>query len=138
MNTFDTVKIDFPQGLFGFENCKKFSLTESEYKPFCWLQSEDDKTLSFLVVDPFIFFDDYELDIDDNSLKSIEVKTPADVVVLTIITIPGNGQKLTANLQGPLVINKINNKGMQVILSDAKWTTKHCLMAKKSKDGDEC
>ena len=41
------------------ENCKKFTLTESEYKPFCWLQSEDDRTLSFLVVDPFIFFDDY-------------------------------------------------------------------------------
>ena len=138
MNTFETVKIDFPQGLFGFENCKKFTLTESEYKPFCWLQSEDDKTLSFLVVNPFIFFDDYELDIDDASLQSIDVKTPGDVVVLTIITIPGNGEKLTANLQGPLVINKINNTGMQVILSDPNWTTKHCLEAKKSKDGDEC
>ena len=57
MNSFETVKIEFPQGLFGFENCKNFSLTEAEYKPFCWLQSEDDKTLSFLVVDPFIFFD---------------------------------------------------------------------------------
>lgn len=138
MNSFETVKIEFPQGLFGFENCKNFSLTEAEYKPFCWLQSEDDKTLSFLVVDPFIFFDDYELDIDDSSLKSIGVNSPSDVVVLTIITIPGNGEKLTTNLQGPLVINKINNTGMQVILTDPKWTTKHCLVAKKSKDGDKC
>lgn len=139
MNTFfETVKIDFPNGLFGFENCKRFSLSESEYKPFYWLQSEDDKTLSFLVVDPFIFFNDYELDIDDSSLKSIDIDSPSDVVVLTIITIPGNGKKLTANLQGPLVINKINNTGMQVILSDPKWTTKHCLVAQKSKDGDEC
>ncbi|MBQ1198272.1 MAG: flagellar assembly protein FliW [Spirochaetaceae bacterium] len=137
-NELETVKIDFPNGLFGFEGYTKFTLIEAEYKPFYWLQSEQDKTLSFLVVDPFIFFDDYELDIDDNSLKSIEVKTPADVVVLTIITIPGNNGKITANLQGPLVINKTNNLGMQFVLSDPKWTPKHELVAKQTKDGDKC
>lgn len=137
-NSLETVKINFPQGLFGFENCTLFSLTEAEYNPFYWLQSEQDKTLSFLVVDPFIFFSDYELDIDDTSLDAIKVDSPSDVVVLTIITIPGNGKNLTANLQGPLVINKTNNMGMQVILSDSKWTTKHCLIAETSKDGDKC
>lgn len=137
-NVLEAVKIDFPNGLFGFESFTKFSLIEAEYKPFYWLQSEQDKTLSFLVVDPFIFFDDYELDIDDNSLKSIEVKTPADVVVLTIITIPGSNGKITANLQGPLIINKTNNLGMQFVLSDPKWTTKHELVAKENKEGDKC
>ena len=137
-NELETVKIDFPNGLFGFESYIKFSLIEAEYKPFYWLQSEEDKTLSFLVVDPFIFFDEYELDIDDNSLKSIGVKSPSDVVVLTIITIPGNNEKITANLQGPLVINKTNNLGMQFVLSDPKWTTKHELVAKQNKDGDKC
>jgi flagellar assembly factor FliW len=137
-NELEAVKIDFPNGLFGFESFTKFSLIEAEYKPFYWLQSEQDKTLSFLVVDPFIFFDDYELDIDDNSLKSIEVKTPADVVVLTIITIPGSNGKITANLQGPLIINKTNNLGMQFVLSDPKWTTKHELVAKENKEGDKC
>lgn len=137
-NELEAVKIDFPNGLFGFESFTKFSLIEAEYKPFYWLQSEQDKTLSFLVVDPFIFFDDYELDIDDNSLKSVEVKTPADVVVLTIITIPGSNGKITANLQGPLIINKTNNLGMQFVLSDPKWTTKHELVAKENKEGDKC
>ena len=137
-NELEAVKIDFPNGLFGFESFTKFSLIEAEYKPFYWLQSEQDKTLSFLVVDPFIFFDDYELDIDDNSLKSIEVKTPADVVVLTIITIPGSNGKITANLQGPLIVNKTNNLGMQFVLSDPKWTTKHELVAKENKEGDKC
>jgi flagellar assembly factor FliW len=137
-NELEAVKIDFPNGLLGFESFTKFSLIEAEYKPFYWLQSEQDKTLSFLVVDPFIFFDDYELDIDDNSLKSIEVKTPADVVVFTIITIPGSNGKITANLQGPLIINKTNNLGMQFVLSDPKWTTKHELVAKENKEGDKC
>ena len=139
MNTeIETVKFEFPQGLFGFESYTKFSLIEAEYKPFYWLQSEQDKTLSFLVVDPFIFFDDYELDIDDNSLKSIGVSSPSDVVVMTIITIPGNNEKITANLQGPLIINKTNNLGMQFVLSDPKWTTKHELVAERTKEGDKC
>ena len=130
-NELEAVKIDFPNGLFGFESFTKFSLIEAEYKPFYWLQSEQDKTLSFLVVDPFIFFDDYELDIDDNSLKSIEVKTPADVVVLTIITIPASGSPVTANLQGPLIINKEQGIAKQVVLGDNRWTTKHNILGNK-------
>lgn|SRR5574344_1029812 len=135
---FQKAKIEFPFGLLGFENCKEFSLYESEYKPFLWLQSEEDKTLSFLVVDPFIFFNDYELDIDDSTLKNIGVLSPSDVVVLAIITIPGDGKSLTVNLEGPLVLNKLNNKCMQVILSDPKWTTKHSLTAESVKGGKEC
>ena len=73
-----------------------------------------------------------------NRVKSIGVDSPSDVVVLTIITIPGNNGKITANLQGPLIINKTNNLGMQFVLSDPKWTTKHELVAKQTKDGDKC
>ena len=32
-NELETVKIDFPNGLFGFESYTKFSLIEAEYKP---------------------------------------------------------------------------------------------------------
>ena len=36
---------------------------------------------------------------------------------------------MTANLQGPLVINKTNMTAMQAVLSDSKWRTKHDIMA---------
>jgi flagellar assembly factor FliW len=42
----------FPNGLLGFENFKKFALIESEYEPFFWLQSLDEKNLAFLLIDP--------------------------------------------------------------------------------------
>ncbi|HJO15363.1 MAG TPA: flagellar assembly protein FliW, partial [Phycisphaerales bacterium] len=31
---------------------------------------------------------------------------------------------LTANLQGPLVVNLRNRRGMQIVLADQRWTTR--------------
>jgi flagellar assembly factor FliW len=32
---------------------------------------------------------------------------------------------LTANLQGPLVLNLRNQHAMQLVLADKRWTTRH-------------
>lgn len=117
--------IEFPFGLYGFESYHRYALIEAEYKPFVWMQSLDEANLAFLLVDPFIIVDDYELDVDDKTLSEIGVDSPADVVVFSIVTVPSDGGPVTANLQGPVVINRQNNNALQVILSDVKWTTKY-------------
>lgn len=131
-------KLFVEQGLFGFEFITEYKLTESELHPFLWLQSAQEKSLAFLVVDPFLIFPDYELDIDDESLKSIDVTNPSDVIVLVILTIPRDGKEVTANLQGPVIINKKNNKGMQVILTDPRWTTKHTILDQLKYRSTQC
>lgn len=117
--------VDFPSGLFGFEEYHKYAIIEAEYKPFYWLQSVDESGLAFIIVDPFLIINDYSLDIDDKTLSEIGIKSPEDVVLFSILTIPIDGTAVTANLQGPIVVNKNNNKALQVILSDSKWTTKY-------------
>ena len=117
--------VDFPNGLYGFEDYHKYAIIEAEYQPFFWLQSLDESNLAFIIVDPFLIVNDYELDIDDNSLSEIGIDSPEDVVLFAIITVPADGSAVTANLQGPLVVNRKNHVAMQVILSDSKWTTKH-------------
>ena len=42
--------LHFPQGLYGFEKHTDFILSESEYKPFMWLQSVSEESLSFLKI----------------------------------------------------------------------------------------
>ena len=129
--TMGTVSIDekqvitFDHGLFGFEDFHKFAIIEAEYLPFYWLQSLDEPGLAFIIVDPFLIVNDYELDIDDRTLWEIGIDSPADVILFAIITVPADGSAVTANLQGPIVINRKNNVALQVILSDSKWTTKH-------------
>jgi len=128
----------FPKGLFGFENYTQFKLFESEYEPFLWLQSTEKKDLEFLVVDPFLICSDYEIDIDDAVLSEIDVLSPADVFVLAIMTVPADGSPVTANLQGPIVVNKKNNKCIQVVLTDPKWRTKHNILEEMKKREEIC
>ena len=116
--------LTFEEGLFGFEDYKKFALIDSEYEPFIWLQSIENQNLAFLIIDPFLVCSSYEADIDDSSLAKIGVTKPEDVVIMTIVTVPQDGSAITANFQGPLVINKQNKKCLQVILTDNRWTTK--------------
>ena len=128
--------IKMPFGLFGFEDYTDFALIDSEYPPFVWLQSMQEKNLAFLLLVPFLISDDYEADIDDSELAKIGIEDPADVSVFTIVTIPSDGTPVTANFQGPVIINRRNNLSMQVVLNDTKWSTKHGILdALKKKEG---
>ena len=116
--------LTIPEGLFGFEDYKKFALIDSDYEPFIWLQSVDEPNLAFLIVDPFLISSEYETDIDDEALKKIGIEKPEDIIIMTIVTVPNDGSAITANFQGPLVINKVNRQCMQVIINDNRWSTK--------------
>lgn len=129
--------IKIPAGLFGFEEYTDFALVDSEYQPLIWLQSLQDSDLAFLLIDPFIICSDYELDIDDKELLKIGIKNPSDVVVFAIVTVPQGGGPVTANLQGPLIINRSNKNCMQAIVNDSKWTTKHNILEALRKRGNK-
>lgn len=129
--------ISIPDGLFGFEDFKNYALIDSDYKPFLLMQSIEEENLSFYVIDPFLFCNDYEVDVEDKSLEPIGLKDPSDVCVLTIVTLPSNsnGNTVTANLEGPLIINRKNNKALQVVLSNTNYSTKFDIMAALKKGG---
>ncbi|MCI6810207.1 MAG: flagellar assembly protein FliW [Spirochaetia bacterium] len=126
--------LTIPEGLFGFEEYTKFALVDSDYEPFIWLQSTENPNLAFLIVDPFLISSIYETDIDDDTLAKIGITRPEDIIIMTIVTVPNNGAPITANFQGPIVINKKNHQCMQVILNDNRWSTKvNIIEALKSK-----
>jgi flagellar assembly factor FliW len=122
-------KINFPQGLFGFEGFKDFVLLDAERQPFYWLQSLEAEGVAFILVNPFLFRPDYEVNIGNEELAEIGVTEPGKALIFAIVTIPPDGGPMTANLQGPLVINRDTRSGRQAILADARWKTKHDVMA---------
>jgi flagellar assembly factor FliW len=124
-------KIIFPQGLFGFETIRDYVLLDAERQPFYWLQSMEVEQIAFVIINPFLFRPDYELDIDDNLVKDIGINSPEKALIFSIVTIPENGP-MTANLQGPLIINRDTRIGKQGILSDQRWKTKHDIMRELS------
>ena len=130
-------KIRIPDGLFGFEDYTDYVLIESKCEPFLWLQSLTDSNLAFLVVDPFIINNDYEVDVDDKELSKIDIEDPGDVSVLCVVTIPKDGGPVTANFQGPLIVNRKNSKCMQVVLNDPRWSVKENILESLKKKGAE-
>ena len=99
------------------------------------MQSIENKDLSFLLVDPFVFFDDYEVDVDDDTLNLLEIEDADDLFILALITISKTTPAVvTANLQGPIVINNVNKKAKQIVLIDTEWQTKHDLFAKNKSE----
>ncbi|MGP1444110.1 flagellar assembly protein FliW [Treponema sp.] len=130
--------ITLAEGFYGFNNYHRFALLDAQQKPFIWIQSLDDADLAFIAIDPFIFRPDYELDIDDTLLKPLGIESPSDVLVFALVTIPSNGAAITANLQGPLIINKKNKHAMQLVLGGEKWKTKHDIVAEMKHGGTPC
>jgi flagellar assembly factor FliW len=121
-------KITIASGLFGFESFKDYVLLDAERQPFYWLQSMDVEQIAFILVNPFLFRPDYEIDINDGELSEIGISDPQKALIFTIVTIPADGGPMTANLQGPLVINRDTHQGKQAVLTDPRWRTRHNIM----------
>ncbi|MDR1837233.1 MAG: flagellar assembly protein FliW [Treponema sp.] len=125
IETDERQKVIFPQGLFGFDDYKDYVLMDAEHQPFYWLQSLNEQEIAFVLINPFLFRPDYEVSINNDELAEIGITSPEKALIFAIVTIPRDGSPMTANLQGPLVINKENMTGMQAILTDVRWQTRH-------------
>ncbi|HDS01896.1 MAG TPA: flagellar assembly protein FliW [candidate division Zixibacteria bacterium] len=130
--------IEFPKGLIGFEQFKQFVLLERrDSEPFRWLQSLEDPDLAFVVVNPVIFFKYYKIEVHYKELEDIQVSTLDRTQIFTVITIPDDISRMSANLLGPLVINLDNNCGKQIVLSNSTYTTRHYLLDELNKGARE-
>jgi flagellar assembly factor FliW len=128
-------KLCFPRGLLGFETFRDFVLLDAERQPFYWLQSVDAEWIAFILINPFLFRPDYEVNIGNEELADIGIDSPEKALIFSIVTIPSEGGPMTANLQGPLIINRDTRAGKQAILADPRWKTKHDIVAELTAAG---
>ena len=128
-------KVTIPLGLYGFEDYREYVIMDAEHQPFYWLQSVDDREIAFVLINPFLFRPDYEVNIANEELEEIGINSPEKALIFSIVTIPPDGSPMTANLQGPLVINRDNMTGKQAILSDVRWRTRHDIIEEMNMTG---
>ncbi len=119
--------ITFDKGLLGFPDRKRFCLLEpGEDACFFWLQSIEDPDLAFVITDPTLFIEDYQVPIRPEQLESLGIAKIEDSQVFVIVN--KVDQNLTGNLQGPLIINTLSRVGEQFVLADKRWTTRQTLI----------
>lgn len=125
----ESKKITFAKGLPAFEEIKEYVLIDLPDNPvFHCLQSTKQSEVAFLVIQPWDFFHDYDIDIPQEDLEELEINKKEQVLIYNILTIPKDINNMTANLLGPIVINIENLKGKQVILPQEDYHTKHPLI----------
>jgi len=120
----------FERGLPGFEQHKAFVIVSPEEdEPFAFLQSVSDPELAFIIVDPFLFYRDYDFELSDAVAEELKIESPEQVVVRAIISIRGELESATINLVAPIIINAEARLGKQVVLGKSPYTTRHPLFA---------
>lgn len=120
--------LDFPKGMLGFPLETRFALVE--YKPdspFHILQSVADADLTFLLVDPFAFFSDYEFAMDDAVLAEIGIKDDNPPTVFNVVTIRDSVENMTVNLAGPVLVNARDGKAAQLVIEKTEYPIRYPL-----------
>jgi len=119
--------ITFPTGLLGFSSYTSFVLLQpDEQGVFFWLQSTEAPDLAFVVTDPALWMPDFQANIRKDQMEELGMAKLEDAQVLVIVN--KRDDLLTANLQGPLVVNVEGRIGMQLVLAEKRWNTRHELL----------
>lgn len=125
--------ITFPRGILGFEECRTFRLERSsEWEPLAKLQSIEQPRLSFVVAPPKLFLTDFCVRIDPLEVAELEIQDVNDAEMWAIVTVPDDPRRMSANLQGPIVVNRANGKGKQVVLTRSHYSTQHPMFAEET------
>lgn len=119
--------IEFDDGLLGFPRQHQYALIQTgEGSAFYWLQAVERRDLAFVVCDPRMFVADYAVPVKLEDLEPIELGDLGSAQVFVIVNKVDD--LLTANFQGPIVVNVENRRARQLVLSDKRYSTRHPLM----------
>ncbi len=136
MNISDDVpELHFAGGLPGFPDVRRFVLVRlgDETSPFSVLRSLDDSpehpaAVEFVVTHPALFFPDYAPEIDDDTANRLELKSADDALLLVIVTVADPVAASTANLLGPIVVNRHTRAAAQAVLGNSGYATREALV----------
>ena len=139
----DEKVIILENGMIGFPEMQHFALIFDAEKEnggkIKWLQSMDEPTMAFPIMDPTIIKKDYNPSINDEILKPLGELSDDNVFVLSTVTVPKQLENMSINLKAPIIINSDTMKGAQIIVDDdlpVKYMIYDLLKNRKEKAGE--
>ncbi len=115
----DEIIIQFPDGIIGFEDLRRFIIIEDkECEPFRWLICVDEPEIGFAILEPTLVVSDY---------YERAGFDPDVYALFTIVTLNRDVSKTSVNLKAPIVIDKSKKLGKQVILEVPEFEVVHPL-----------
>lgn len=118
--------INFIEGMYGFENYKKYIiLKDNPEDDIMYLQSVDKDDLSFVLIDPYSIIPSYTPNVNKEDLTELNVTDETELKFLVIAIIKEKLQDSVVNLKSPIAINPELKVAKQVILENVEYPLRY-------------
>jgi len=116
-------------GLFGFEAYTDYlPIPFTEYDDsMISLQCLEDESLSFILLNPFGIFPEYNPTISVEDLEELGAASEADISYYVTSVILDSISESTVDLKAPIAVNGFSRKAKQIILDNPEYTFRHTL-----------
>lgn len=117
--------VQFPDGLPGFERCRRFVVLSSmAIAPLQLLHAVDGPPATFLAIDPRLVLSSYRCVLSPADLHRLGATDKTLLLWLALVVLDESGEA-TANLRAPVVINPAGMIGFQVVPSNSLYPLRH-------------
>jgi len=124
-------EILLPYGIIGFSAYKRAELLYlPDHLPFLWMKLHGPETLQFIVIEPGGIVPGYEPELFNEDADALDLRSSAEVMILNIVTLRSqNPVEATANLIGPVVVNRRTRLARQLVISNySRYSAHHPLV----------
>lgn len=119
--------LQFPDGLPGFEQCRRFVVLSSmTMAPLQCLHAVDGVPATFLAVDPRLVLPRYRCVLSPGDLARLGATEQTLLLWLALVAVDDR-EEATVNLRAPVVINPKRMIGFQVVPSNSLYPLRHPL-----------
>ncbi len=122
--------ISFPDGLPGFEGCRRFVLlSPDDTAPMQCLHALEGPNAAFLAIDPGLALPGYRYELSQADRQRLGADDASGLVWLAIVTLDPSGG-VTVNLRAPVVINPARMLAFQVMPYQCVYPLRHVLASR--------
>ena len=116
----------FPEGLLGFPDFKKYIfVSDPKDDVFMWLQSCDRREVAFPVIEAGFITDVSQFKLSASDRMKLGLDPGDSGNYYCIVRVASETTGMTANLKAPIVINKKDHVGYQLVMSDKSLQAQH-------------
>jgi len=120
--------VTFPDGIPGFESCRRFVIMAAEGATrLRRLHAVDGIGASFLAIDPRLVLEGYRCELSPADRRRLGATDDEPLLWLALVMMEDSGA-LTVNLRAPIVINPRTMTGQQVLPHECLYPVRHVLV----------
>lgn len=119
--------ITFTMPMLGFAHLRRFCIHQTKPGFLYWLQSLEDRTISFCLLAPFSAGLDPDMEITAADVSDIAANGTADIEVYTVVVLAEDQDQIRTNLRAPILVSRTSGKAKQVVLHNTQLPIKFFL-----------